>query len=105
MKYEQGESLLLRAPQSQVVGFCVQTFGLSWSLTTWLLQTSWLFQLRVVSIKQETFVRKTYNHGNVTLLAQSSSNEIIGIYYGAFTLDVKSMLYENLGGILGGTQC
>jgi hypothetical protein len=25
--------------------------------------------------------------------------------YGAFTLDVKSMLNENLGGILGGTQC
>jgi hypothetical protein len=26
-------------------------------------------------------------------------------YYGAFTLDVKSMLIENLGGILGVTQC
>jgi hypothetical protein len=25
--------------------------------------------------------------------------------YGAFTLDVKSMFNENLGGILGGTQC
>jgi hypothetical protein len=25
--------------------------------------------------------------------------------YGAFTLDVKAMLNENLGGILGGTQC
>ncbi len=25
--------------------------------------------------------------------------------YSAFTLDVKSMLNENLGGILGGTQC
>jgi hypothetical protein len=25
--------------------------------------------------------------------------------YGAFTLDVKSMLNENLGGILGGTPC
>jgi hypothetical protein len=25
--------------------------------------------------------------------------------YGAFTLDVKSMSNENLGGILGGTQC
>ncbi len=24
---------------------------------------------------------------------------------GAFTLDVKSVLNENLGGILGGTQC
>ncbi len=24
---------------------------------------------------------------------------------GAFTLDVKLMLNENLGGILGGTQC
>jgi hypothetical protein len=25
--------------------------------------------------------------------------------YDAFTLDVKSMLNKNLGGILGGTQC
>jgi hypothetical protein len=25
--------------------------------------------------------------------------------YDAFTLDVKSVLNENLGGILGGTQC
>jgi len=25
--------------------------------------------------------------------------------YGAFTLDNKSMLNENVGGILGGTQC
>jgi hypothetical protein len=25
--------------------------------------------------------------------------------YGAFTLHVKSVLNENLGGILGGTQC
>jgi hypothetical protein len=58
-----------------------------------------------VSIKQETSVRKTYNHGNVTLVGQSSSNEIIVIYYGAFTLDVKSTLNENLGGNLGGTQC
>ncbi len=41
----------------------------------------------------------------MTLLAHSSSNEIIGKYYGAFTLDVKSTLNENLGGILGGTQC
>ncbi len=27
------------------------------------------------------------------------------VSYGAFTLDVKSVLNENLGGILGGTQC
>ncbi len=26
-------------------------------------------------------------------------------YNGAFTLDVKSVLNDNLGGILGGTQC
>jgi hypothetical protein len=25
--------------------------------------------------------------------------------YGAFTLDIKSMLIENLGGILGGMKC
>jgi hypothetical protein len=30
---------------------------------------------------------------------------LIELTYGAFTLDVKSMLNENLGGILGGTQC
>jgi len=28
-----------------------------------------------------------------------------GVSNGAFTVDVKSMLNENLGGILGGTQC
>jgi hypothetical protein len=27
------------------------------------------------------------------------------LYNGAFTLDGKSVLNENLGGILGGTQC
>jgi hypothetical protein len=27
------------------------------------------------------------------------------LYNGTFTLEVKSMLNENLGGILGGTQC
>jgi hypothetical protein len=27
------------------------------------------------------------------------------LYYGAFTLEVKLVLNENLGGILGGTQC
>jgi hypothetical protein len=26
-------------------------------------------------------------------------------YYDTFTLDVKSVLNENLGGILGGNQC
>jgi hypothetical protein len=32
----------------------------------------------------------------------------MGVFFktnGAFTLDVKSVLNENLGGILGGTQC
>jgi hypothetical protein len=38
--------------------------------------------------------------GKVYDRPQNSSN-----YYGAFTLDVKSVLNENLGGILGGTQC
>ncbi len=28
-----------------------------------------------------------------------------GVSNGAFTLDATSMLNENLGGILGGTQC
>jgi hypothetical protein len=30
---------------------------------------------------------------------------LIELTYGAFTLSVKSVLNENLGGILGGTQC
>jgi hypothetical protein len=30
---------------------------------------------------------------------------ILYSYYGAFTLDVKLLLNENLGGILGVTQC
>jgi hypothetical protein len=34
-----------------------------------------------------------------TMFCKASSS------YGAFTLDVKSMLNENLDGILGGTQC
>jgi hypothetical protein len=34
----------------------------------------------------------------------SRGNRIIHIYIGAFTLEVKSVLNENLGGILGGTQ-
>ncbi len=29
----------------------------------------------------------------------------LSTYDGAFTLDVKSVLNENLGGVLGGTQC
>jgi len=35
---------------------------------------------------------------NYKLVSQNGTN-------GAFTLDVKSMLNENLGGILGGTPC
>jgi hypothetical protein len=30
---------------------------------------------------------------------------LVWLGYGAFTFDVKSMLNENLGGILGATQC
>jgi hypothetical protein len=29
----------------------------------------------------------------------------LNMHYGAFTLDIKSVLNENLCGILGGTQC
>jgi len=32
-------------------------------------------------------------------------NPIVKLTYGAFTLGVKSVLNENLGGILGGSQC
>ncbi len=34
-----------------------------------------------------------------------TQNQFKKILKGAFTPNVKSMLYENLGGILGGTQC
>jgi hypothetical protein len=34
-----------------------------------------------------------------------NDNKALWQPYGAFTLDVKSVLNENLGGILGGTQC
>jgi len=40
---------------------------------------------------------------DLTLLLKNGRE--IMITYGAFTLDVKSMLNVNLGGILGGTQC
>jgi hypothetical protein len=33
------------------------------------------------------------------------ANIKVYLYNGAFTLDVISMLNENLGGIVGGTQC
>jgi hypothetical protein len=37
---------------------------------------------------------------------QKNSHILLGLLrYSAFTLDVKPMLNENLGGILGGTQC
>jgi hypothetical protein len=39
-------------------------------------------------------------------ISSSFQNDKFGFdSYGAFTLDVKSMLNENLDGILGGTQC
>jgi hypothetical protein len=41
----------------------------------------------------------------VMIIAIISSEDNTWIYYGAFTLDVKSVLNENLGGILGGMQC
>jgi hypothetical protein len=44
---------------------------------------------------------------DLRFIGQSSRISSISssIYYGAFTLEVKSVLNENLGGILGGTQC
>jgi hypothetical protein len=40
-------------------------------------------------------------------LVGAGSHNLIdhGCTYGAFTLDDKAVLNENLGGILGGTQC
>jgi len=36
---------------------------------------------------------------------ENSPHKKIKMLYGAFTLNVKLVLNENLGGILGGTQC
>ncbi len=52
-------------------------------------------------------MEKSLVHGHVTdmdllLLLKLDPSLII---YGAFTLNVKSVLIDNLGGILGGTQC
>jgi hypothetical protein len=45
----------------------------------------------------------TYSRGAFTLLVKDSSikspNTKLVIYYDAFTLDVKSVLHENLGGM------
>ncbi len=39
---------------------------------------------------------------DVVLFIKFVGTENVSGYYGAFTLDVKSVLNENLGGILGG---
>jgi hypothetical protein len=58
--------------------------------------------------------RHVYSKVEKALLSLYHSMELIFKYtnqswgvvnYGAFTLDVKSVLNENIGGILGGTQC
>ncbi len=41
---------------------------------------------------------------NIPTFSILSSAEVRVVLYGAFTLDVKLVLNENLGGILGGTQ-
>jgi len=44
------------------------------------------------------------NQSNV-LTTTCPSLTLLGVTNGAFTLDVKLVLNENLGGILGGIQC
>jgi hypothetical protein len=44
--------------------------------------------------------RPTYNKATPSFFAH-----VLKDSYGAFTLDVKSVLNENLGDILDGTQC
>ncbi len=53
-----------------------------------------------------------YNNGSVrlyviTTLEVHGANKVVQVRssYGAFTPNVESVLSENLGGILGGTQC
>jgi len=45
--------------------------------------------------------------GSALFLVMHPPQALPTIYHshGAFTLDVKSVLNDNLGGILGGTQC
>jgi hypothetical protein len=54
-----------------------------------------------------------YNNGSVslhvitTMEVHGANNKVVQVRssYGAFTPNVESVLSENLGGILGGTQC
>jgi hypothetical protein len=43
--------------------------------------------------------------GNVQLNKFVTLHIFILIFMGAFTLNVNSVLNENIGGIIGGTQC
>jgi hypothetical protein len=43
--------------------------------------------------------------GILPILIKREREREITTAFGTFTLDVKSVLNENLGGILGGTQC
>jgi hypothetical protein len=45
----------------------------------------------------------TWGYFPLALRGNTTSNSYFT--YGAFTLDVKLVWNENLGGILGGTQC
>ncbi len=44
-------------------------------------------------------------HGHVTDMDLLLLLKFPSLIYGAFTLNVKSVLNDNLGGILSGTQC
>jgi hypothetical protein len=57
-----------------------------------------------VNVSHATFLAQTISGGfGHEIWAGSIVIEIWS--YDAFTLDVKSVLNENLGGFLGGTQC
>jgi hypothetical protein len=64
----------------------------------------WL-TIRFTNVSDKTFSAQTISGGFRHEIGAGTIVSEIWSTYDAFTLDVKSMLNENLGGILGGTQC
>ncbi len=65
------------------------------------IQLGLILSILFGKLQWEKIMNEWFNQGDndfVTFYLRNQSN-------GAFTVDVKSMLNENLGGILGGTQC
>jgi hypothetical protein len=61
------------------------------------------------NLEIENFVLTMKRHGTLMFqlvtwsMVSFFAYSLVSGFYGAFTLDVKSVLNENLGGILGGT--